>query len=672
MANELSTTVLDQEKVDLIKRTICKGASNDELELFVQQCNRTGLDPFARQIYSIERKTKNQQGQWETIRQTQVSVDGLRLVAERTGKYCGQLGPYWCGPDGQWKEVWLDAKAPSACKVGVLRTDFKEPLWAVALYKAYVQLVRDKTSGDYVPNSMWQKMPELMLAKCFDEQTEILTDKGFQKFSEVTGNVLQVTDSGLEITDAKPFCQEYSGRMITIDSDDLNFCVTPNHDMLTTEGKIEAGAMFDQARARTKFRIPRILKGSKIDAPITDEQIILSAAFLADGYMTSDTTFKVSISKIRKIKNLKSLHLENGITYKSVAGNIAHTDSRDIVTREFQHVFSYGFNQVEYLCNKDKSIKENNLLTLSQRQAQIFVDNLVFFDGTKDYISNTTKFYTSNFNIAKAFELACVIGGYSVNKGAERISDISSKPNIAYTISKRDAIGVVRWGREYKYERTNTKKRNGLKETKNNSGQVWCVTVPSGIIVVRRNGFSMLCGNCAESLALRKAFPMELSGLYSPDEMGQAENVVVEAPKPTSQARTPQIEAPAQAVEAEIIEPINNTPAQEKPVEEPTAPKFDEVEFLRGWVHNSNLPAITLEEACQVKDGKGKEYGTHSVERLYYMQNAIIKKMATLTSQEARETYTFKLSAINEILTARANAQKKLDMAEDPFVKGDK
>ena len=94
MANELSTTVLDQEKVDLIKRTICKGASNDELELFVQQCNRTGLDPFARQIYSIERRSKNQKtGQWEIIRQTQVSVDGLRLVAERTGKYAGGRQP---------------------------------------------------------------------------------------------------------------------------------------------------------------------------------------------------------------------------------------------------------------------------------------------------------------------------------------------------------------------------------------------------------------------------------------------------------------------------------------------------------------------------------------------------------------------------------------------------
>lgn len=165
MANELSTQVLSDEQVQLVKNTICKGASNDELALFIQQCNRTGLDPFARQIYSIERKSQDKNGMWITTRQTQVSVDGLRLVAERTGKYAGQVGPYWCGKDGQWKEVWLADEPPAACKVGVLRTDFREPLYAVALYKAYVQTFRNK-QGQTVPNSMWQKMPELMLAKC--------------------------------------------------------------------------------------------------------------------------------------------------------------------------------------------------------------------------------------------------------------------------------------------------------------------------------------------------------------------------------------------------------------------------------------------------------------------------------------------------------------------------
>lgn len=157
---------MNNEQINLVKRTICKGASDDELKLFIMQANRTGLDPFSRQIYSIRRKEYDKEtSSYIEKMVTQVSIDGFRLVAERTGQYAGQLGPYWCGANGEWKEVWLDDAPPAAAKVAVIRKDFKEPLWSVATWSQYAQTYKDKNGAEnYAP--MWKKMPALMIAKC--------------------------------------------------------------------------------------------------------------------------------------------------------------------------------------------------------------------------------------------------------------------------------------------------------------------------------------------------------------------------------------------------------------------------------------------------------------------------------------------------------------------------
>jgi phage recombination protein Bet len=148
----------DDDKIALIKRTIAKGATDDELKMFLHQCKRSGLDPFARQIYAVKR--------WDNtlgreVMSTQVSIDGFRLVAERTGEYEGQTKPEWCDEMGAWHEIWLQKTPPAGARVGVWRKGFREPAWGVARFDAYKQ-----TKKDGALTAMWMRMGDVMIAKC--------------------------------------------------------------------------------------------------------------------------------------------------------------------------------------------------------------------------------------------------------------------------------------------------------------------------------------------------------------------------------------------------------------------------------------------------------------------------------------------------------------------------
>lgn len=132
-------------ELEALRNLIAKDCTDAEVTLFGKVCQRTGLDPFSKQIYAIKR------GDRMTV---QTGIDGLRLIASRSGEYEGQVGPFWCGPDGVWVDVWLKKEPPAAAKIGVRRRGFREPLFAVARYSSYAQ----KTG-------LWSTMPEVMIAK---------------------------------------------------------------------------------------------------------------------------------------------------------------------------------------------------------------------------------------------------------------------------------------------------------------------------------------------------------------------------------------------------------------------------------------------------------------------------------------------------------------------------
>lgn len=152
----------NSDEVEIIRSQIAPGCTVQELKHFGKVCQMKKLDPFSKQIYALKRKSWDaDSGSYVEKMSIQTSIDGYRVIAVRTGLYEGQVGPFWCGDDGKWVDVWLSKTPPTASKVGALRKGCKEPFWCVAVYTSYVQTKRDGK-----PISMWAKMPDLMLAKC--------------------------------------------------------------------------------------------------------------------------------------------------------------------------------------------------------------------------------------------------------------------------------------------------------------------------------------------------------------------------------------------------------------------------------------------------------------------------------------------------------------------------
>ena len=146
----ITHTTWTPEQSQLISSTIAPNCTADELKLFAYACQRTGLDPFSKQIYAIKRGGKL------TI---QSGIDGLRSIAERTGQLDGSATE-WCGDDGIWSDVWLGSKPPAAAKTIIYRKGCSHPFTATARFADY------NAGGQ----GLWSKMPSVMIAKCSEAQ----------------------------------------------------------------------------------------------------------------------------------------------------------------------------------------------------------------------------------------------------------------------------------------------------------------------------------------------------------------------------------------------------------------------------------------------------------------------------------------------------------------------
>ncbi|MFO0610261.1 MAG: phage recombination protein Bet [Polyangiales bacterium] len=141
------------EQRQLIRDTFANGCSDGEFAVLMEVARARRLNPLLKQIHFVQRWDSEKH---RMVWAAQVSIDGLRAIAERTKNYQGQDEPeYVENDDGSIK----------LCKVRVWRRDWPRPSVGVAYWSEYVQTTRDKQTGKTRPTAMWARMPHVMLAK---------------------------------------------------------------------------------------------------------------------------------------------------------------------------------------------------------------------------------------------------------------------------------------------------------------------------------------------------------------------------------------------------------------------------------------------------------------------------------------------------------------------------
>lgn len=128
---------LTTEQMDLIKSTIAKNATSDELKLFLYRCRQMGLDPLKPgHIHFV--KYGNNPG---TII---IGIDGFRSKASLTGKHTGTKRGVLRDAAGTCVGGWCE----------VYRSDWTQPA------REEVSLHEYNTG-----KAQWAKMPETMIKK---------------------------------------------------------------------------------------------------------------------------------------------------------------------------------------------------------------------------------------------------------------------------------------------------------------------------------------------------------------------------------------------------------------------------------------------------------------------------------------------------------------------------
>ena len=326
---------------------------------------------------------------------------------------------------------------------------------------------------------------------CFDDQTEVLTPEGWKLFSDNPEKVATVNTQTKMLEFQEPISrieQDYNGPMVVSKDYGLRptpeFSVTPNHNMITEEKRTKEWK-FERADNLTKWRAiptggwennlvsykPITINGR---AFIQERFAEFLGLFLADGCLSSMSTTSryVRIAQKNRIVEVEQIldNLDLKYTYWENKNGV-----RDYVIQDTDF---YLYVKSLYGRAKARQKKVPSIVfSWGPRSLQAFIDGFLVGDGSND---RRRAFSTSKKLIDGIQAIAAMLGKSS--------HIYSSKIKSAYGTGTLYTLRFLRHNRSFV---------DNLKlSTQQYKGKIYCVEVPNGTLIVRKNGFPILSGNC--------------------------------------------------------------------------------------------------------------------------------------------------------------------------------
>ena len=314
----------------------------------------------------------------------------------------------------------------------------------------------------------------LTAGECFTEDTEVMTDRGFVSFSDLldTDLVLQV-DESLVGTYVKPLARvkkKYVGDLIYQKTATTNSLTTPNHNLVF---KNKFGEIFKQKaheHVNTNWSIPKHVVVNGKGTGLSKDEIKLVIAICADGSLRNrvegNNVAHFGFMKKRKIERLQGILHRLDISYSSYTNT--YQNGKTYTT--------FNFRMPDYL--ETKELPQSWLVDASLDERLFILEEIRYWDGYYDEDRKSTEFTSKHFEeVSYIQQLAHTSGMY------------------ASTAHRTNQFGE--WYRcMISGNNMNTTTQTLSKSKVSHNGYVYCVTVPTGMILTRHDGRVVVSGNC--------------------------------------------------------------------------------------------------------------------------------------------------------------------------------